>query len=101
MLPVVVSMQRTTTEIVAHTFALAVIAALFGPVAHMGWIYMIASTALGLGFLLPVVHLWRLARAAEATGPDAMAVFRYSITYLTVLFVAMAADVLIPHHPFS
>ena len=27
-----------------------------------------------------------------------MRVFSYSITYLTVLFVAMAADVLVPHH---
>ena len=32
------------------------------------------------------------------TGRDAMQVFGYSITYLTVLFVAMAGDVLVTNH---
>ena len=40
-------------------------------------------------------RLWRLARSDRATGREAMRVFSYSITYLTVLFVAMAGDVLI------
>ncbi len=35
------------------------------------------------------------------TGRDAMRVFGYSITYLTVLFVAMAGDVLISNHVHS
>ena len=36
--------------------------------------------------------------AEAATGREAMRVFSYSITYLTVLFVAMAGDVLISNH---
>ena len=112
MLPVVASMRRTTTEIVVYTFALVVASAVLGPVAHMGWIYMATAAVLGVGFLARVTHLWRLARASsdggsvrgsssgyvEMSGQDAMGVFRYSITYLTVLFVAMAVDVLVPHH---
>ena len=67
----------------------------FGPVAHLGWIYMISAAVLGGGFLYFVTRLWGLARKGTVSGPDAMRVFSYSITYLTVLFVAMAGDVLI------
>ena len=95
MLPVVASMKRTTTEIVYYTVALVAVTFLFGPVAHLGWIYMITAAVLGAGFLYLVTRLWGLAQNGQVTGRDAMKVFGYSITYLTVLFVAMAGDVLI------
>ena len=98
MLPVVASMKRTTTEIVYYTVALVAVSFVFGPVAHLGWIYMITAVVLGAGFLFLVTRLWGLAQSDRATGRDAMRVFGYSITYLTVLFVAMAADVLISNH---
>jgi protoheme IX farnesyltransferase len=98
MLPVVASMRRTTTEIVYYTVALVAVSFLFGPVAHLGWIYMISATVLGAGFLYLVTRLWGLAQSDKATGREAMRVFGYSITYLTVLFVAMAGDVLIRNH---
>ena len=98
MLPVVASMKRTTTEIVYYTVALVAATFLFGPVAHMGWIYMITAAVLGAGFLYFVTRLWGLAQNGKATGSDAMKVFGYSITYLTVLFLAMAGDILISNH---
>jgi heme o synthase len=98
MLPVVASMKRTTTEIVYYTVALVAVTFLLGPVAHLGWIYMITAALLGAGFLYLVTRLWGLAQNDRATGKDAMRVFGYSITYLTVLFVAMAGDVLITNH---
>jgi protoheme IX farnesyltransferase len=98
MLPVVASMKRTTTEIVYYTVALVAVSFLLGPVAHMGWIYMITAAVAGAGFLYLVTRLWGLAQADVVTGRDAMKVFGYSITYLTVLFVAMAGDVLISAH---
>src|SRR5580698_6781886 len=98
MLPVVASMKRTTTEIVYYTVALVAVSFLFGPIAHLGWIYMISAAVLGAGFLYLVTHLWGLAQSDKATGREAMRVFGYSITYLTVLFVAMAGDVLIRNH---
>ena len=98
MLPVVASMKRTTTEIVYYTVALVAVSFLFGPVAHLGWIYMITAAVLGGGFLYLVTRLWGLAQTGAATGREAMRVFGYSITYLTVLFVAMAGDVLITKH---
>jgi heme o synthase len=98
MLPVVASMKRTTTEIVYYTVALVAVSFLFGPVAHLGWIYMVTAAVLGAGFLYLVTRLWGLAQTDKATGREAMRVFGYSITYLTVLFVAMAGDVLIRNH---
>ncbi len=98
MLPVVASMKRTTREIVLYTVALVAVSLLFGPVAHLGPLYMAAAAALGAGFLFMTVRLWKLARSDRATGRDAMRVFSYSITYLTALFVAMAGDVLIRNH---
>ena len=98
MLPVVASMRRTTTSIVSYTVALVATSFLLGPVAHLGWIYMVTAAALGAGFLWFVTRLWGLAQTGTATGRDAMRVFAFSITYLTVLFVAMAGDVLITNH---
>jgi protoheme IX farnesyltransferase len=98
MLPVVASMKRTTTEIVYYTVALVAVSFLLGPVAHLGWVYMITAAVLGAGFLYFVTRLWGLAQNGEVGGRDAMRVFGFSITYLTVLFVAMAADVLISNH---
>jgi protoheme IX farnesyltransferase len=77
---------------------LVAVSFLLGPVAHMGWIYMITAAVAGAGFLYLVTRLWGLAQADAVTGRDAMKVFGYSITYLTVLFVAMAGDVLISAH---
>ncbi len=98
MLPVVASMRRTTTEIVYYTVALVASTFLLGPVARLGWIYMVTAAVLGAVFLWLVTRLWGLAQADRATGRDAMRVFGYSITYLTVLFVAMAGDVLLSGH---
>jgi protoheme IX farnesyltransferase len=98
MLPVVASMRRTTSEIVLYTVALVAVSLLFGPVAHLGAIYTVSAAVLGAGFLFMTTRLWNLARSDRATGREAMRVFSYSITYLTVLFVAMAGDVLIMNH---
>ena len=95
MLPVVASMKRTTTEIVYYTVVLVAVSFLLGPVADLGWIYMVTAAVLGAGFLYMVTRLWGLAQNGQATGKEAMQVFGFSITYLTILFVAMAGDVLI------
>ncbi len=69
MLPVVASMKRTTTEIVYYTVALVAVSFLFGPVAHLGWIYMITAAVLGAGFLYLVTRLWGLAQNGTVDRP--------------------------------
>jgi len=98
MLPAVASLVRTTSEIVVYTVALVAVSLVFSAVAHMGLVYTLSAAVLGAVFLVMAAHLWRLARADRATGREAMRLFGYSITYLTLLFVAMAGDTLIRYH---
>ena len=93
MLPVVATFARTARLIMLYTVALVVATLVFAAVGHMGVLYLVAALALDAGFVLQTVRLRR-----EQTPRAAMAVFRYSITYLTLLFVAMAADVLVRFH---
>jgi len=95
MLPAVSTMRRTTGEIVVYTVALVAVSIVLAPVAHLGVVYLASAAVLGAVFLWMAGALWRLARLGRATERDAMRLFGYSITYLTLLFVAMAADVLL------
>ncbi|MDQ2673966.1 MAG: heme o synthase [Chloroflexota bacterium] len=91
MLPVVRGEAETARQIVLYTIALIAVSLLLAPAAGMGWIYLV--TALVLGGL----YLWRalLLRADAGNGRAAISLFRYSISYLTLLFAAVAADALL------
>ncbi len=97
MLPAVASLRRTTREILLYTVLLVAVSLYFGALAHMGPIYTAVAAVLGAGYLLMAGRLWQRARGDRATTRDAMRLFSYSITYLTVLFVAMAVAVLVRH----
>jgi protoheme IX farnesyltransferase len=92
MLPSVVSLERTARQIIYYTVALWAASLLFARVGHMGLLYVVAATVLGAVFLLLAFRLLR-----KRTPAQAMRLFSYSITYLTVLFAAMAIDALIRH----
>jgi protoheme IX farnesyltransferase len=66
--------------------------AVFAVVARMGLIYAIAAAALGALFLWRAWILWRQGTSPEASTAQAIRLYRYSITYLTVLFAAVALD---------
>jgi len=90
MLPAVASMAVTARRIVGYTLALWATTLVFYRVGRMGTIYLAAALALGAVFTW---HAFRLAR--EATPQRAMRLFGYSITYVSLLFAAMAVDQLI------
>src|SRR3954469_22776563 len=92
MLPVVASMARTARQIVIYTVVLWATTLVFAPVAGMGLIYTGSAVILGAVFLLRAVQLQR-----DATPKQAMRLFSYSISYVTLLFSAMAADQLLHH----
>lgn len=98
MLPSVASLLRTATEIVLYSALLVAASLVFAVVGHMGLLYTVTAAVLGVLFLGMAGRLWRLARTRQETTRAAMRLFGYSITYLTVLFVAMAGDVLVRHH---
>jgi protoheme IX farnesyltransferase len=98
MLPVVASLRKTTLEILAYTVVLWATTMLVGPVAGLGWIYAVSALVTGGLFTYKSYQLHRLATRDEADVATAMTLFHYSISYLTVLFFAMAVDVLVRHY---
>ena len=88
MLPVVRGAVETARQILLYTLLLVAISVLFAPVAGLGAIYLSAALLLGAGFLWYAVRLLRHATSREL----AMSLFRYSISYLGLLFAAMALD---------
>ena len=92
MLPVVATFSRTAGQILLYTVLLVAASLVFAPVAHMGLIYLVTAIVLGVLFIAFGVRLRR-----EQTPRAAMALFQYSITYLTLLFLSMAIDVLVRH----
>ncbi len=92
MLPAVATIERTALEILLYTVVMVGTTILLAPVAHLGVVYLVAASALGLGFIGLSVRL-----CLRATPRAAMQLFSYSISYLTLLFVFMAVDVLIHH----
>lgn len=92
MLPTVVPMRQTINQMVVYSVAFFAVTLVLVPVADLGWIYLISAVVLGIGFTISVVDLGR-----DPTAKRSMRVFALSITYITVLFVALAADVLVRH----
>lgn len=92
MMPVVASFEKTARQILAYTVLVAAVSLVFGWTAGMGPLYWASAAVLGAVFC---AMAWRLLR--QPTEAMAMKLFHYSITYVTLLFVAMAADQLIFH----
>jgi protoheme IX farnesyltransferase len=87
MLPAVRSLRTTARQIVVYTAVLWACSLWFAEVGGMGLIYLVAAVLLGAVFLLQAVQLYR-----DATAKRAMHLFSYSISYVTLLFSAMALD---------
>lgn len=90
MLPSVAGYHTTAVRIIGYTIVLWALTLLFGPVADMGIIYLVAA------FLLGGLFLWFAVKLKQTESPKiAMKMFGYSITYVTLLFGAMVVDQLV------
>ncbi len=94
MLPVVSDMASVTRRIVGYTAVLWALTLVFAPVADMGPVYLVAAVVLGAAYLALTVDLHRTPDPARA-----MRLFHWSITYVTLLFGAMALDALLVGSP--
>ena len=90
MLPSVTDLRTVAVRILGYTLVLWALTVVFSPVADMGSIYLVAALALGAIFTLLALGLLR-----APTTQKAMRLFHYSITYITLLFGAMAVDQLV------
>ena len=90
MLPSVADDATVGRQIVAYTVVVWALTLLFIPVADMGLLYSAAAVVLGAMFTVQSVRL-----RDDPTPERAMALFHWSITYVSVLFGVMAVDALL------
>ena len=90
MLPVVVGIAAASRQILVYAIVTVVVSFALVPVAGLGWIYGISALALGVMFVLGAAALVR-----KPTPETALKLFHFSNTYLALVFVAIAADVIV------
>ncbi len=107
MLPVVESLRRTSVRILGYTLLLWALTVAFSPIAGMGDVYLGSAIVLGAVFTWyslrlvrmqqpPGAAVWPAGGVAEVDlRASAMRLFTWSITYITLLFGAMALDQLL------
>jgi protoheme IX farnesyltransferase len=61
----------------------------------MGLVYLTAAVVLGALFLRQAIILWQQGSAPEASTAQAIRLYRYSISYLSLLFLAVAVDAVV------
>lgn len=88
MLPVIVGERRAMDHMVAYTVALIGVTLLLYATGPVGWVYLFFAVTAGIGFF---IGTWALRDHPEA----AMKYFTYSNVYLSIIFIAIAVDVLV------
>ncbi|MGO1412703.1 MULTISPECIES: heme o synthase [unclassified Microbacterium] len=81
-------------QIILYAWATIACSLLLIPVAGMGIVYSASAVVFGGWFLFESHRLYNRTVKGEGAGP--MRVFHASITYLTLVFVAVAVDPLLP-----
>jgi heme o synthase len=88
MLPVVAGARTVARQITLYSYAMVATSLLLVPIGDAGWLYLGSAVVLGAVFLREA-HLLQH-RVATGQNPRPMRLFHWSITYLTLLFVAVA-----------
>jgi protoheme IX farnesyltransferase len=95
MLAVVRGRTVVGLQVILYAWATVACSLLLVPVAHMGLLYTVVAAAAGAWFLIESHLLYQRAMTpAEQVHP--MRVFSSSITYMTLLFIAVGIDPLLP-----
>ncbi|KTS01950.1 MULTISPECIES: heme o synthase [Microbacterium] len=81
-------------QVILYAWATVACSLLLIPVASMGLVYTVSAVVFGGWFIYESHRLY--SRAVRGGEPRPMRVFHASITYLTLLFVAIAVDPLLP-----
>jgi len=89
MLPVVASLRRVLVECAIYSWLMVACSVALWPLATT-WLYGAVAVVLGGLFLFEVHRLLHREKRGEKIKP--MYLFHWSITYLTLLFIALAVD---------
>lgn len=90
MLPVVAGFAETARYVVVYSWVMVAVSLAYFAVARLGLLYLAVAILLGGLFLARAYQLRR-----TPTAEKAMRLFHFSITYLALLFAAMAVDVFV------
>jgi protoheme IX farnesyltransferase len=93
MLPVVADSKNVAKQIVLYSYAMVASTLLLIPVHPMGLIYSVTAIGGGIWFIIEAHLLQTKTKAGSVDNP--MKLFHFSITYLTVLFIAIGVDPLV------
>jgi protoheme IX farnesyltransferase len=105
MLPVVRTPVQVTASILRYSWVMVLVSLALVPIAPMGPVYLVSAVVLGAAFLWMAYALHRATKAAADVAGSApegaagaglsvlqMRLFHGSITYLALLFLAVAVD---------
>jgi protoheme IX farnesyltransferase len=92
MLPVVAGDTETRKQILLYTLQMIAVTLLLFAFQMMGWIYFVAALLLNAMFLAQALKLWRLPDTDKAL---AKRLYKFSQSYLALLFLAMVLDKII------
>ena len=98
MLPVVAKDVVVARQVVIYSWHTVVTSLALVPVASMGWIYLVVAVLSGGLFLLEAHRLLMRAKDPQnvtVASLKPMRLFHYSISYLTLVFLAVAVDSLL------
>ncbi|MHB8573356.1 MAG: heme o synthase [Candidatus Dormibacteria bacterium] len=87
MLPVVIGERETRVSILLHSAVLISVSLMLFGFRAFGALYLVAALVLGAVWMLLALRLWW-----RPGRPAASLLFRYSLLYLALIFLAMAVD---------
>ncbi len=94
MLAVIRGRAQVGLQVILYAWATVACSLLLIPVGQMGLVYTATALVTGAWFIYETHRLYNLAIRHEEVSP--MRVFHGSIAYLTLLFVAVGVDPLLP-----
>lgn len=96
MLPVEKDARHVGRQIVVYSWLMVLTSLTLIPAAPMGWVYAVVALLSGGLFLAEAHRLLRVAgRGGAQSQLKPMRLFHYSISYVTLLFLAVAIDPLV------
>jgi protoheme IX farnesyltransferase len=92
MLPAVATPEVTVRKMISYTAVMVAGTLVLWPVGGLGPVYGVTAVVLGALFLWGTIDLGR-----DPSEQRSMRVFAYSITYVTLLFLAITVDTFVRH----
>ncbi|WP_327066684.1 heme o synthase [Kitasatospora sp. NBC_01250] len=93
MLPVTAGNLAVARQIVIYSWVMVAVSLALWPLAHTSWLYPVSAVVLGALWLKEAHGLYSRAKAGVVGAKlKEMRLFHWSITYLTLLMVAIAID---------